>query len=136
MSRSYFRGPDCSKKLEWIEPVTVPGDWLMVESIQRCVDKEAKARNKQWATMQCIVQLCKLAKSPREWEITALSALSIALGLRACEAITMQPDDPNIHFMRAKDRRGPHSEQLAHGQEHGHCSLPASECWGDITPTD
>ena len=91
----------------------------MVESIALCVDKEPRARNKEWATMQCIEQPCALAESPKEWDITALAALSLALVLRVYKAISTQQDPPDIRFMGAKGRRGQQIEQLG----------PRAELW-------
>ena len=64
------------------------------------------------ATMPCLSQLCSLAQSPKEWEITPLVALSVAFGPRACEAITVRPDNLDIKFMGAKGQKGPQCEQM------------------------
>ena len=69
-------------------------------------------RTKEWATMQCIGQLCRSARSPKDWEVMALSTLSIAFGLKISEAVSAAPDGQVLHFTGTKGRRGQHHPEM------------------------
>ena len=78
----------------------------------RFKNKRVGQSNKEWATIDCLRQLCTLAKTHQDWEVLALAAVSCAFGLRASEAITVALDEETLHFRGAKSRHGMQHEKM------------------------
>ena len=68
--------------------------------------------------MQGLRQRCQAAKTKLDWEVVALSALSIAFGLRISEAAT---DEAKLRFRGTKGRAGLHRPKMG----------PWTRKWGD-----
>ena len=100
------------EKFGWISSVVRASDWLLIEAIKRIPVDQADGRSKEWATLQCISRLCRSARSPKDWEVVALSALSIAFGLGISEVVSAAPDGQLLHFTRTMGRRGHHHPEM------------------------
>ena len=72
--------------------------------------------------MHCLRQLCQAAKTKLDWEVVALSALSIAFGLRISEAATAAPDEAELRFKGTKGKSGLHRPKMG----------PWASKWGDF----
>ena len=70
--------------------------WVLWEIMSMSMLDHVLGRSKQRATMHCLRQLCQAAKTNLDWEVVALSALSIAFGLRISEAATAAPDEAEL----------------------------------------
>ena len=66
--------------------------------------------------------MCKLARSPADWELCAMAALSASFGLRAIEAMSVSYDGGSVRYAGAKGRRGLHSEEAG----------PLAREWGEF----
>ena len=71
-------------------PTTVRAfDWLFIDAFQNVPQRKQKGRSKQWATMDCLRQLCTIAKTHQDQKVVSLAALSI----------------PSTHDLRKHSRR-------------------------------
>ena len=81
------------EKFGWVRPIVVAMDWKLVEAVARFHDEAHDAGSKFWASMGCLRALCRLCTAPADWELAALGAISISLGLRAKQAVTARFED-------------------------------------------
>ena len=64
--RKLLSGLRLLEKLEWVQPLVRKGDWMLVEGMERRLDKQQQQRNKLWASMDVIRTLCTLAKTAQD----------------------------------------------------------------------
>ena len=110
------------EKLRWIPPTVSAGDWLVVQAMEKYQEKLGKVSSKSWASMRGFANMCKLARSPADWELCAMAALSISFGLRAIEALSVSYDGGSVRYAGAKGRQGLHSEEAG----------PWARDWGEF----
>ena len=72
--------------------------------------------------MHYLRQRWQAAKTKLDWEVVALSALSIALGLRISEAAAAAPGEAELRFRGTKGRSGLHRPKMG----------PWARKWGDF----
>ena len=99
------------EKLRWIPQTVSAGDWLVMQAMEKCQEKLGKVGSKSRASMRGFASMCKLARSPADWELCAMVALSMSFGLRAVEALSVSYNGGTVHYAGAKGRRGRHSEE-------------------------
>ena len=51
------------EKFNWIAPTVQPSDWLFINAFQNVPLRKQEGRTKQWAAMDCLRQLCSVAKT-------------------------------------------------------------------------
>ena len=98
------------EKLRCIPPTVAAGDWLVVQAMEKYQEKLGKVSAKSWASMRGFASMCKLARDPADWELCAMEALSVSLGLRAVEAPSVSYEGGTVQYMGAKGRRGRQSD--------------------------
>ena len=121
-SKRLLSGVRLLEKFNWLQPTIVLADWLFIDAIQKVPERKQEGRSKQWATIHCLRQLCQAAKTKLDWEVVALSALSIAFGLRISEVATAAPDEAELRFRGTKGRAGLHRPKMG----------PWARKWGDF----
>ena len=121
-SKKLVSGVRLLEKFNWLQHTIVSADWLFIDAMQKVPRHKQEGRSKQWATMHCLRQLCQAAKTKLDWEVVALSALSIAFGLRISKAAMAAPDDAEIRFRGTKGRTGLHRPKVG----------PWARKWGDF----
>ena len=99
------------EKLRWIPQTVSAGDWLVVQAMEKYQEKLGKISSKSLASMRGFASMCKLARSPADWVLCAMAALSMSFSLRAVEALSVSYDGGTVEYMGAKGRRGRHSEE-------------------------
>ena len=72
--------------------------------------------------MHCLRRLCQAATTKLDWEVVALSALSIAFGLCISEATRAAPDKAELRFRGTNGRAGLHRPKMG----------PWARKWGDF----
>ena len=90
------------EKFGWIPATVRACDWLFIDAFENVPLRKQEGRSKQWATMDCLKQLCTVAKTLQDWEVVSLAALSIAFGLGISEAFTAVLDEGVLTFHGTK----------------------------------
>ena len=108
--RRILSGVCALEKFGRITPLVVCMDWKLMEAVDSFYESVWGSSTKYWASMGCLRAVCRLCSSAAEWEPTALSAISMCLGLWAKEAITVSLEDGEFHWRCAKGQAGPCSE--------------------------
>ena len=60
------------EKFHWLPNTVTPSNWLFVDAFQFVPQREQEGRAKQWASMQCLCQLCDITSSRQDWEVVSL----------------------------------------------------------------
>ena len=81
-----------------------------MQAIDKYHQKIGKIPAKMWASMCRFVAMGFQASGFVEWELCAMSVLSISFGLQAVEALLVAYDGENVMYMGAKRRLGARSE--------------------------
>ena len=85
------------KKFKWIPPIVVPMDCNLVEAVNSFYKLVRGSSTKYRESMGCLRTLYRFCSSAVKWELTALDAIRVFLGLRAKEAITVSFADGDFH---------------------------------------
>ena len=94
------------EKLQWVSAIVTQADWALVNAAGKYHERRGMQAEKVWGTMEMFHGLCAAACTMEEWELVALSTLSMAYGLRAKEAFTAYYDREQVVWTGAKGRRG------------------------------
>ena len=112
------------EKFTWLPSTIVPADWLFIQACPKVPQQKHEGRSKQWATMHCLRRLFQAAKTKLDWEVVAMSAVSIAFGTRISEAATAAPDKAELPHRGTKGRAGLHRPKPPKVLERkGQCTL-------------
>ena len=92
------------EKLQWV-PIVTRADWALVSVAGKYHEKRGTKTLKVWGTIEMFQGLCGAASKLEEWQLVALSVLSMAYGLCAKEAFAPYYDGEQVVWTGTKGRK-------------------------------